>query len=399
MKIAVTGWYGQGSIGDELLMCAVARSVATGIPDADVRILSTTPDAAARASGYPAAPAFIPVDDFASLRSVARLLAFAVKTRGRPLALLPGLRAVVIGGGNLLSDRHPGNLETWRRQVRLYKALGASVYFYGISVGPLRNAASLDVVRDVLMLADGSSFRDRRSLELMRPMLPAERLIQSADPVLSLVEPQQKPLDVWPPKRSLRIGFNVRHISSVATARAEDAGQALTLGLLRSLDATLHFVPMNVRDLPVAQAIKDRLPSREAARFVVEPYAWGRPDEHMRRYDELDAFVSMRLHSAVVAALHGIPVIGLDGNPKIPGFLGEIGLGDFVSAVSDGIGTYAIDVDDVVTKTCQLIAEWPGIREQTLHRLRELRARERRNLDGLRAVLGVSPAPMSLAAR
>jgi polysaccharide pyruvyl transferase WcaK-like protein len=274
----------------------------------------------------------------------------------------------------------------WLRTVRLYRSLGVQVFFYGVSVGPIRDRSSLALVGDILRAADGHTFRDRASIDLMRDVLPDDVLTQAADPVLSLVAPRAPDGEPWP-AAPLCVGFNVRTISSIPGERAEDEGARLAGALLDKLDARLRFLPMSADDVILAGRIRARLGTEQAARVEIGGHDAGDLAAHVAAHADLDLVVTMRLHTSVLATLYGVPVVGLDCNAKIPGFLGEVGLAPFVSRVSDGIETYEIDVGDVLDKIWRLRDAWPELRAETFGRVRALVEREQKNMAGLVRVL------------
>jgi polysaccharide pyruvyl transferase WcaK-like protein len=383
------GWYGHGNIGDELLMCSVTRRLQRELVNPDLTVFSANPGTAALLTKCRSSYPFTPHHPLMSFHGLGTVLGIILKSRCGWPRLPFFLEGLVVGGGSILGDRDPTNLPMWHRLVRLCKRLGTRVYFYGISVGPIRETASLQLVRDILMSADGSSFRDAPSVHLMREHLPQDRLVRSADPVLSLFTPYVRTTGEWPPRRPLKIGFNVRRISSIVDSKIDSLGLELATALLRNFDAALIFLPMKADDLMCARRLRALLPSELAKRFSIAPYDLTRLDAHIELYRNLDVVVSMRLHAAILAVLHDVPVLGLDCNAKIPGFLEQVGLGKFVSSVSDGISEVTADAVDVVTKLETLIDSWPAIRSETRKQLLLSRAQESLNIAGLRRAFGI----------
>jgi polysaccharide pyruvyl transferase WcaK-like protein len=371
-------------------MCAVTKTLREEVSGADVRVLSTNPRTAALLTGCRSALPFTPYHSLRSLRGIRATLAFLLRSRATGSRLALGLDGLVVGGGSVLNDRDSGNLAMWTRLVQLYKRLGARLYFYGTSVGPIRRTASLEVVRDIIMSAAGNTFRDAPSVALMQDLLPHDRLIQAADPVLSLIAPQMRPLETAPFRGELRIGFNVRRISSIPDAKIEQLGLTIAEALLRHFDATLLFLPMSADDLPLAMRLKAQLPPEVARRFAVGSYDHSQLAGHINVYQNLDVIVSMRLHTAILATLHNVPVLGLDCNAKIPGFLEQVGLGPFVVRVSDGLDSVDTDPAAVVTQLKRLIDSWPEIRLDSWNKLHHCRERERMNMVGLRRAFGIA---------
>ena len=59
------------------------------------------------------------------------------------------------------------------------------------------------------------------------------------------------------------------------------------------------------------------------------------PGEAMAALGRMDLVFGLRLHSLIMAAAQGVPVVGVDYDPKIRGFMELVGLGNLVCGIDD----------------------------------------------------------------
>jgi polysaccharide pyruvyl transferase WcaK-like protein len=299
------------------------------------------------------------------------------------------MSALVAGGGSLLHDRHPGNLELWLRLVRLYRRLGVKVFFYGVGLGPFRGGKqSHELVKRILDLALGASFRDPASADLAESLLPGRGFERAADPVAGLLPLRSRPARNLEASAPLCVGFNLSRWAAVSDQEVIDFGAQLASVWLHAVRGTLRFLPMSGSDLPLAAAIGARLPVQSASRFQIAPHEIEDLDRHLGLYEDLDLVITSRLHTAVVSAAANLPVAGIDTDPKLPAFLNEAGYGDYVVTAPAGAGDAAAAARSALSHGRSLIEGWPNLQRRCRERMQKLALAERNNVNGLRRALG-----------
>lgn len=375
-RIAIAGWYGHDNIGDQLLASSVVASLRRTLPGARLTLLSQNP-ADARVVGCAAMRPLLPTAPLLSARGVRHLVGHTLRTRGQWWRLWMNLDMLVVGGGSVLHDRFRDNLLLWRRLLRLYKARGARVVFYGVGLDPVAPAA--EPLRDeILQLADGLSVRDTASAELAARVLGTDRVRLAADPVVS-----------WPVapghddtvSRPLTIGLNLRPLATTRQGEIERAGLRLAEALMARLDARIAFLPMFPGDVALGETIRASLPARLAPRWRLLPHLPDRLTEHAALYRDLDAVVSMRLHALVLGACAGRPIVGLSCDPKIRGFLTDVGLPGYVVDVEGRSHPGpALDVEVVVARVEEALQRRTTLLAEVAAGVERLQHREQENI-------------------
>jgi polysaccharide pyruvyl transferase WcaK-like protein len=99
-----------------------------------------------------------------------------------------------------------------------------------------------------------------------------------------------------------------------AFARLADA-------VARQLNARVVFIPFHVReDVPFTRAVRD------AMTMPAEIASWETGTDLFRTVSRSNFIISGRLHGVILAALNGVPFVGISEDPKIERFLKELGL-------------------------------------------------------------------------
>ena len=61
----------------------------------------------------------------------------------------------------------------------------------------------------------------------------------------------------------------------------------------------------------------------------------GSSQEVLRILGRMERVLGLRLHSLILAATAGVPIVGIDHDPKIRGFMEHAGAEDYLSGVED----------------------------------------------------------------
>jgi polysaccharide pyruvyl transferase CsaB len=291
MKVLVSGYYGFGNAGDELILENILKGLRQN--NAGVTVLSASPEKTAEEHGVPAV------------------------NRWNPFKVLSALsRADVLlsGGGGLFQDV-TGNLSLYYYLLLITCArlFGKKVFIYAAGVNELKRLNSLITAR-VLNLSSCVTVREQDSYDLLLRWGCNRALLElTADPVLlSGIS------GVTRHGEKKKIVFIVRppHYGRWPVdlfARAADT-------LIERLSAEMVFIPFQVKDdLPFAESIAaamkepSRLFAAEKAAAIIE---------EMRG---ADLVISQRLHGLILSLVMGIPAIGISDDPKIARFLKETG--------------------------------------------------------------------------
>lgn len=324
MRVAVSGYYGFGNMGDEALLAGLlSQLTALG---AEPFVLSADPARTEEEHGVRA---------FHRYRELPGALRRA--------------DAVVSGGGGLLQDTTSARSLTYYLGVlRLARLLRRPAVVYGQSVGPLSPRGLQRTARVLRRIP--VAVRDRQSRQLLESAGVNSTLV--ADPALLLSSPPREAVDVLLIPRAPYRAFSEALLA---------AGQeALSLG--RSV-GVLMIQP--AEDSTEAGFL---LAGLDGARALPAP-TW---QEALGICSAAGLVLSVRLHGLVFAAAARRPHAGLVYDPKVEGFLERSGGPVFREPV------------DVLAVT-GLIAAPPVPQED---RLDGLQASVRAGADWLRTQLG-----------
>jgi polysaccharide pyruvyl transferase CsaB len=364
------GFYGEGNLGDEAMLAGLLRFL-TGIPALRPAVVFTADPEQTRL-----------VHGVAGIHRRGRRYALA-----RAMAVLRH-RALILGGGDLLRDALEYSVaERWLSYLRVARRLGARTMLLGVSVGeiwrPQTRALMLSELKrvDLLAVRDSASQRALQSLGLEREILVA--------PDNALLG---RKLEVRP--RTLRasplIGLSVRHIvrrgRAVTASDFERARKALALFvdlLTKKIDARFVLLPFRssirggASDDDDLRACKDLGPMFGSAHGLTIAGPFRTPTEAEVVTRKLDLLIGMRLHSLVLAAAAGVPVIALEYDRKVREFMKEIGQLDFSFALRD------LDPEKVAESALRILGDWPSMRLNVARGVERYRDSEERLLNAM----------------
>lgn len=279
MRVAVSGYYGFGNLGDEALLAGLLGQLKQ--LGAEPLVLSGDPERTSAEHG--------------------------VEAVHRYRNLLPALLrsdAVISGGGGLLQDTTSSrSLDYYLGVLRLARMLGRRRLVYGQSVGPLSPAGRRRVAGVLRHMP--VAVRDQQSLDLLQGSGVSASLV--ADPALLLPVPESTPVstDVLLVPRA-----PYRHFSEALLAAGEEAlSTGATVGVMaiqpEEDEAETGFL---LHGLPGAVHV----PATDWRQAIAATAAAG-------------LVLSVRLHGLIFAAVADRPHAGLVYDPKVEGFLQRSG--------------------------------------------------------------------------
>ncbi len=312
-QVLILGYYGFGNVGDEAVLAAILRELATLWPGARFIVLSGDPQATIEEHG---------------VESIFRYDVRAVSAALRTSQLL------ICGGGTLLQDVTSSRslyyylaMLLWARLYRL------PVIIYGQGIGPLRHRWNQRLALWALGQTELVIVRDQGAYDqLLAWGFSREKLYLGADPVLSLKAPATNPLQDKL-KGKLRGNGPVLFVS-LRPWPSLVSSLALVATALDSLARDgwqIVFLPFQFKeDYPLCQRCAQ----------MMDEYAviWDQPlyaEEILPLFGQADYCLSMRLHALIFAAIWGIPMVGLAYDPKVKEFLKELGLGHLAFNLAD----------------------------------------------------------------
>ena len=293
-RVVVSGYYGFGNAGDELILSALCHA----LRGHELVVLSADPARTRREHAVEAVP------------------------RGAPPAILRSLAQadlLVSGGGGLLQDATgPLTVPYYLGVITAALVLRKPVMVYAQGIGPLHSAWSRRLLA-VLRAASVVTVRDVESADLLR-QAGVRGLHVTADAALALPRP---PSCAAVPAELAAMGVRPGEaVLAVAPRAVGDAGairrMAAAVDLVAGrLDARVALVAMQVpEDARVCAQVGEAL--RSPALVLAQPLP---PARYPAVFAGFRAVLGMRLHALILGVLARVPTVGLSYDPKVDAFL------------------------------------------------------------------------------
>ena len=299
IKAAVSGYYGFGNLGDDAILHAISGMFRQFPVPVRLTVLSNSPADTVRQYGLNAVPRFSPLGLFRTLY---------------------GSDIVISGGGSLLQNKtSTRSLIYYLAVIRLAQLLGKPVVVYANGIGPLLGSRNRRLVHKVIEKCALVTLRDHQSVEELRSLGVARPdLYVTGDPAFTL-KPTRAPREYL---RELGIsddaqvvGISVRNLPDNDHFPGEFAKLCDRLALEKG--KTIVFLVMQEsRDEAISRQIMAQMTA--PSHLAKTP---GDPGAMLSLIRDMDAVVSMRLHTIIFAAQMQVPVAGCVYDPKVSAFL------------------------------------------------------------------------------
>lgn len=299
IKAAVSGYYGFGNLGDDAILHAISDMFRQFPVPVRLTVLSNSPPDTIRQYRLNAVPRFSPLGLWRTLKESDLLIS---------------------GGGSLLQNKtSTRSLIYYLAVIRLAQLLHKPVVVYANGIGPLLGSSNRRLVRRAIEKCALVTLRDQQSLEELRSVGVLRRdLHVTGDPAFTL-KPTHAPRELL---RELGIeddrqvvGISVRELRDNNHFPEQFARLCDRLSL--ELGKTIVFLVMQEsRDEALSRRIMEQMTA--PAYLAKTP---GDPGAMLSLIRDMDAVVSMRLHTIIFAAQMQVPVAGCIYDPKVAAFL------------------------------------------------------------------------------
>ncbi len=333
-RLLIAGYYGFNNLGDEAILTALLQALREQDSSMQFTVVSGDPEKTAGIHKVKA----VAWNDITALTEAAE-----------------SADAIILGGGGLFQDYWGVPTHTMLMPDQhgmayfmafplLAALLDKPIALYALGVGPLQTDEGRALTRSAFEIAGRASVRDAESRSLMIELgLESDRLIQSADPAY-LLQPESsvRSSDLFD---SLRLTEKSAFQLGVAL-RAWDIGvdqAAWTAQIAAALDRFIDQAQVQVLFIPFQMgqdAISDDRATSERVRqqmrhggrvLIADPV--DRASQMLSLLGSCDLILGMRLHSILLAAVVGVPSVGLIYDPKVRQAMGALGLSDLAHAL------------------------------------------------------------------
>lgn len=307
-KIAISGSYGGLNLGDEAILEGIIKELQSKM-DVDIVVFSYNPKDTEKRHNVRAFP----------IREVHKDDVYNE---------LKKLDLFILGGGGILFD---GVVENFLRDVVWAQDLNIPVMIYAISVGPLKNQDSKQLVVQVLNKINTITVRESESKRILNDLGVTKPIEVTADPAL-LIKPQPFTKEMLKkeginPDMSL-IGFSVREPGLAAPDLNIEHYHVMLANaadfMIERYDAQIIFVPMELgvnRDQQHSHAVISKMLNPQRANVLKGDYT---AMQIFGLFEHMTFSVGMRLHFLIFSALKHVPFISLPYASKVKGLLEDL---------------------------------------------------------------------------
>jgi polysaccharide pyruvyl transferase WcaK-like protein len=327
------GWFGSGNLGDDSILIGLRRVLNQVMPDVEIVAVSSYPAQTRQVCGVEAVSLLSPLG---LLRRDGASLEAYIEAFG-------GADACIVSGGTPVYDHgHVSRL----LHFGFPGVIGRRLFCFGIGVKPISSGVGVFLTRALVNRTNLVSTRDYPSRDELVRIGVERQVVVTGDSALFLspagrsvgsrklsecgVEASGGVVAVCP-----RV-LSPDHRSHYHEPVSREAIDGIRRALAMVADALMEdgfevvFLPMHRvapdDDLEEIRKIIDLMHSRTAVVVDVEMT----PGEAMAVLGCMDLVLGLRLHSLILAATQGVPVVGVDYDRKIRGFMELAGAGDYL---------------------------------------------------------------------
>lgn len=227
-----------------------------------------------------------------------------------------------MGGGSLLQDAtSPRSVMYYLSIVTMAKLLNKPVIFYAQGFGPISHPISKLLIKSIVNKVDVITVRDQGSADDMKQLGVTRPILITADPAVTI-----RPMDIDLGLSGGRLQHNGK--KSMAISIRKWKNEENYKKVIAQMADEMIRKNWNVYFLPM-QYPADVAPSQEIIRHMSEPGAVLLNDkmnfhEIISFIGNMDFILGMRLHSIIIAAVMGVPFVGVSYDPKIDRFIERV---------------------------------------------------------------------------
>lgn len=350
-KIVLSGYYGFDNLGDEAVLESILNNIRQALGELQITVLSANPAATKKLYGVHAIRRISPVGIIRSLWECDVLIS---------------------GGGSLLQDV-TGRLSIfyYLALIALGKLMGKKVMIYSQGIGPIRKPFNRFITKLILSRVDAITVREPNSrTDLIGIGIDPEKIIITADPVISLMPQEDPALSEWlaalpaynPGAPLIGLAFRGQDMAFGAAEKL-----AVVIRELReATQANILLIPYHsVQDAMVLDSLE-----RLAEGLVIPVRRDLSVDEMLSLTARLDVLIGTRLHSLIISAICGTPMIAVSYDPKIEYFMETIHrsvFSDVLSLEPDGLLQEIIEMINAGKTPMITVQENVNLLRENLH--------------------------------
>ncbi len=199
------------------------------------------------------------------------------------------------------------------------KLFGKKVMFYGNGYGPVDKKINKLLIKSLVSKVDLITLRDDLSREELYNLGIIENVEVTADPTFTMKACDSNRLDEIfstekiPTDKEL-VGISIRRWKNDEKTKRTIAS---AIDHISELGAKVVLIPMKYPDdLDFSNEVKELCKTKP---FIIENYY--KPEEILGIISRMTMLVGIRLHSLIFAAIENVPMVAIEYDPKVKGFV------------------------------------------------------------------------------
>ncbi|MCI8452427.1 MAG: hypothetical protein HFJ74_08080 [Eggerthellaceae bacterium] len=324
-KILLYGWFGEGNLGDELILDAAIKVTREAYPKASIRVMGTKPDKIKGRHGH----SFDLVSTYLDHRP--RIIARSFKYGFvRAVRNLFTADLVIMASGGAISDWNKNSTVTLFDLIGFFSKRRVPILLLDVGAGPITKESSFGKFRSVLSQVGFILCRDKNSEEELKK-IGLGNTVLSKDVVFELHRESIPDIK--------RFADKVQKIGMVIAPVCLETPDVYELYRRRLAEtAKLLSTRYEVSLIPFQREYDDGL-VRELRDLCPEVGVLDDSDNSERILDHLeeqDLIIGLRYHSMLEALALGKYVIPIIYHPKCQSLCEDFGLMEYASYVGNG---------------------------------------------------------------
>ena len=330
LRILVAGYYGEGNLGDELVLLGLLRGIKERFKGTPVTLGILT-------GNFDETRRFIDGDAAGGKEIGFNYIFVPRKSIVKIISAIASSDIVIVGGGGLFQD-FTGSLSLYYYLLIIFisKIFGKKVSVCSVGIDRMKGINSY-LARAVINLADRISVRDAESLEFLVP-----RHEERSASAVAARRSRRRPPEV---KQFADLAFNISFeglkVSSSNHEFTSERRKPKFIFVPRKFGGHEDYsqfwsrlADMCARRYSGSSVVLAAFHKKEDVGYITriaslcqmkpDILLWENPSDVIREFMSSEVVISARLHGLILAALLGVPVVGVSSDRKSDLFLREI---------------------------------------------------------------------------
>lgn len=330
-RFIVCGYYGEFNLGDEAMLSGLICLLKNQNKNVGITVLSSNPKLTQRIH-----------------------LVKAIHRGGNIINKLQKLFCYIthdyfiLGGGDLLRDVEEKSLAlSWLDSLQKANKLGCKTLVLGVSVGEIFREETKELMPRILNEVDFIGVRDFDSKLKLTNLGVTKQIGVISDLALECLA--DKTYTMFKKSDDINIGISIRSLEHRGFSVNQNIFSSIEKEIILLIDylvekynAKIHLLPLqakqtcggriDVDDYATSKKIREKVQYSENCILYS---GFRNVDDFTKIVTNLDLVIGMRLHSLVLSAGLGIPIIAISYDSKVTSFMKEINQPQYVMRLND----------------------------------------------------------------